>query len=176
MKRDDGLALGLLALVLAALAFAAISPYDRRVFLLEVVPWVVLLGLVVATHRRFPLTPLSHIAIALLCLLLVLGAHYTYSRVPAGLWVRDALDLSRNPYDRLVHFIGGAVGGLLIREQLLRRTRLVRGARTFLIVSQEVSGADARGRNSAAYRLSCGPGHAADDRSSERQSGGQPAD
>jgi putative membrane protein len=114
---------------------AAISPHDRRVFLLEVVPWLVLLGLVVAFHRRFPLTPLSHVVIAVLCLLLVVGAHYTYTRVPPGLWARDLLGLARNPYDRVVHFMGGAVGGLLVRELLLRRTRLVRGVRTFLLVS-----------------------------------------
>jgi putative membrane protein len=52
-----------------------------------------------------------------------------------GLWVRDVLALRRNPYDRIVHFMGGFVGGILVREALLRRTRLVRGWRTFVIVS-----------------------------------------
>ena len=132
---DDRLALGLLAMIFVALVAAGIAPYDRRVFALEVVPWVVLLGAAVAVHRLFPLTPLSHLVIFAVCLLLVLGAHYTYSRVPAGLWIRDALALPSNPYDRLVHFAGGFVGGLLVRETLLRRTRLVRSWRTFAIVS-----------------------------------------
>jgi putative membrane protein len=134
-SRDDHLALALLVLVLAALVVSGIAPHDRRVFALEVVPWVTLLGIVAALHRRFPLTPVSHVASAGLCLLLVVGAHYTYTRVPAGFWLRDALGLERNPYDRAVHFAGGFVAGLVVREALLRRTRLVRGWRTFAIVS-----------------------------------------
>ena len=134
-RPDDRLALILLGVVVVALVVAGITPFDRRVFALEVTPWVVVLGVVVAFHRRYPMTPIAHFAIAGLCLLFVLGAHYTYSRVPAGLWLRDTLDLQRNPYDRVVHFSGGFVAGLLIREALLRRTRLVRGWRTFAIVS-----------------------------------------
>lgn len=136
--RDDRLALALLAVVLAALVVAGIAPHDRRVFALEVVPWVLLLAGAAAAHRRFPLTPLSHVVVFAMCLLLVVGAHYTYSRVPLGLAVRDALGLERNPYDRVVHFAGGFVGGVLVREVLLRRTHLVRGWRTFGIVSMVV--------------------------------------
>ena len=134
-RPDDRLALALLAIVLVTLVAAGITPHDRAVFALEVTPWVVLVGALVAFHRRLQLTPLSHCAVAALCLLFVIGAHYTYSRVPLGDWLRDAFELRRNPYDRIVHFAGGAVGGLLIREALLRRTRLVRSWRTFFIVS-----------------------------------------
>jgi putative membrane protein len=132
---DDRLALALLVLVLAALVVSGIAPHDRGVFALEVAPWVTLLGIVVAIHRRFPLTPISHVASAGLCFLLVVGAHYTYTRVPVGLWLRDALGLERNPYDRVVHFAGGFVAGMIVREALLRRTRLARGWRTFFLVS-----------------------------------------
>jgi len=125
----------LLGIVLAALVAAGIDPYDRRVFLLEVVPWVALLAVLVAIHPYYRLTPLSQLAITGLCLLLALGAHYTYTRVPIGIELRGVLALDRNPYDRIVHFAGGFVGGLMVREALLRRTRLVRGWRTFAIVS-----------------------------------------
>jgi putative membrane protein len=40
------------------------------------------------------------------------GAHYTYSEVPLGAWASEALGLSRNHYDRFVHF---AFGVLLLR-------------------------------------------------------------
>jgi putative membrane protein len=134
VSADDRLAGTLLALVVVGLAVSAISPFDHRVWFLEVAPWVALLGVVVLIHRRYPMTPLSHVAIAALCFLLLLGAHYTYTRVPAGLWLRDALGLHRNPYDRVVHFSGGFVGAIVVREALLRRTRLVRGTRTFVLV------------------------------------------
>ncbi len=135
---DDRLALVLLGIVLVMLAGAGISPYDRRVFALEVVPWVGMLAGLVAVHRRFPLTPVSHLAIFGMCVLLVVGAHHTYSRVPLGLSIRETFGLGRNPYDRIVHFAGGFVGGIVVREVLLRRTRLVRQPRTFGIVSMIV--------------------------------------
>ena len=98
-RGDDRLAAGLLALVVVALGAAGIAPYDRHVFALEVGPWVVLLATTAAFHRRYPMTPLSHIAIAGLCLLFVLGAHYTYTRVPPGLWLRDGRE-REPPVDR----------------------------------------------------------------------------
>jgi putative membrane protein len=134
-KRDDRRAAVLLSAVVAALIAAGIHPYDRRVFFLEVVPWVSLLAAMVAIHPSYRMTPVSQVALACLCLMLTLGAHYTYTRVPIGIELRHWLGLERNPYDRIVHFAGGFVGGLLVREALLRRTRLVRGWRTFAIVS-----------------------------------------
>jgi uncharacterized membrane protein YjdF len=123
LRRDDRLPAGLLALVLVALVAAGIAPYDRRVFALEVGPWVVLLAGVVAIHRRYPMTPVSQVAIAGLCLLFVLGAHYTYTRVPAPCSRRSG---SRNPYDRIVHFAGGFVAD---GRRGVPPDRLVRGGR-----------------------------------------------
>lgn len=53
-------------------------------------------------------------------LVLIAGSHWTYAQVPAGDWVRDALGLERNPYDRLGHVFQGFVPALLVREALLR--------------------------------------------------------
>jgi putative membrane protein len=54
----------------------------------------------------------------------MIGGHWTYAEVPAGDWVRDALHLARNPYDRLGHFAQGFVPAIVAREVLLRRTPL----------------------------------------------------
>jgi putative membrane protein len=40
--------------------------------------------------------------------------------VPLGFWVQDALQLARNPYDKLGHFMQGLVPMLVAREILLR--------------------------------------------------------
>src|SRR4030095_797446 len=48
----------LLAIVVIALAVSAVQPYDRLTWLLEVLPVLIAVPLLVATHRRFPLTPL----------------------------------------------------------------------------------------------------------------------
>jgi putative membrane protein len=45
---------------------------------------------------------------------------YTYARVPLGYWLQDLFSLSRNPYDRIGHFMQGFVPALAAREVLLR--------------------------------------------------------
>jgi putative membrane protein len=55
--------------------------------------------------------------------------------VPAGDWVRDALHLARNPYDRLGHLAQGFVPAIVIREVLLRTSPLRRGGWLFVIVT-----------------------------------------
>jgi putative membrane protein len=68
-------------------------------------------------------------------LILMLGGHYTYAKVPLGFWVQDWLGLARNHYDRLGHFAQGFVPAMLAREVLLRRSPLVRGKwLAFLVV------------------------------------------
>lgn len=111
-------ALGLTVLV--ALVVSGISPYDRATWWLEVSPVLIAAPLLLATYRRFPLTDLLYLLIALHALVLILGGAHTYARVPAGFWVQELLDLSRNPYDKLGHFMQGFVPALIAREILLR--------------------------------------------------------
>ena len=54
----------------------------------------------------------------------MLGGHYTYAGVPAGFWLKDALGLARNPYDRIGHLAQGFVPAIVVREILIRRSPL----------------------------------------------------
>jgi putative membrane protein len=118
----------LLVLVSVALILSGIRPYDRLTWLLETV-WVLLgIPLAVLAWRRFPLSTLLCCLLAVHALVLIMGGYYTYARTPVGYWVRDLLDLSRNPYDRLGHFVQGFVPAVLVREILVRRSPL-RGSR-----------------------------------------------
>jgi putative membrane protein len=91
--------------------------------------------ILLATRRRFPLTPLAYRLIFVHALILMLGGHYTYAEVPLGYWVKDALSLARNHYDRLGHFAQGFVPAILAREILLRRTPLRPGRWLFFLVT-----------------------------------------
>ena len=53
------------------------------------------------------LEPLLRALHASFCCCTAYGAHYTYSETAFGFWLRDTLDLARNPYDRIVHFAFG---------------------------------------------------------------------
>ncbi|MFK4027320.1 DUF2238 domain-containing protein [Stutzerimonas balearica] len=113
--------LAVLGLIVAsALGLSAVAPYDRATWLLEVAPVLIAAPVLALSYRRFPLTRLLYLLIAFHALVLILGGAYTYARVPLGFWVQDALQLARNPYDKLGHFMQGLVPMLVAREILLR--------------------------------------------------------
>lgn len=128
------LRVSLLAIVATALAVSAVGPTDRLTWWLEVLPVLIGASLLVLTVRRFPLTNLLYVLIACHALILILGAHYTYAKVPLGDWVRDLFDLTRNPYDRFGHFVQGFVPAIIVREILLRKSPLERGGWLFFLV------------------------------------------
>ena len=120
MAAGGPLTAGLAVLMLAALAISGISPYERGTWWMEVAPVLVVLPILAATRRRFPLTDLLYVLTALHMLVLILGGAYTYARVPLGFTIQEALGLARNPYDRIGHFMQGFVPALAAREVLLR--------------------------------------------------------
>jgi putative membrane protein len=125
----------LLALLALVLAWSGVAPKDRFTWLMEVAPIFIGVPILIATHRRFPLTPLLCVLLFLHAVILAVGGRYTYAEVPLGFWVRDALGLARNHYDRLGHFAQGFVPAILAREILLRKTPLRRGGWLFFLVT-----------------------------------------
>jgi putative membrane protein len=99
---------------------AAIAPVDRGTWLLENMLVFAAVGLLAATHGRFVFSNLSYTLIFAFLAFHVVGSHYTYSAVPTGAWLRDALGLERNHYDRVVHLAFGLLLAYPIREMSLR--------------------------------------------------------
>lgn len=127
--------LAMLAVVLPALVLSGIGPYERVTWWLEVAPVIIAVPILLATFRRFPLTPLLYVLIGVHALILVYGGHYTYARTPLGFWVQDLFDLGRNHYDRLGHLAQGFVPAMVAREILLRTSPLgPKGWLPFLVV------------------------------------------
>lgn len=123
---------------IAMLALTAVSgwkPYETATWFMEVAPIFVALPILLATHGRFPLTRLLYALIFLHALVLMLGGHYTYARVPLGFWMQDWFDFTRNHYDRIGHLMQGFVPAIVARELLLRHTRLGRGGWLFTLVT-----------------------------------------
>ena len=109
------------AVFVAVFAWSAVAPYDRATWVLEVAPAVAGALILALTRRVFPLTPLAYWLVLAHCIILMVGGHYTYARVPGfeGLpWFGDG---TRNNYDKLGHFAQGFVPALLAREILLRK-------------------------------------------------------
>jgi putative membrane protein len=124
----------LLLLFAIALGWSAIRPHDYFTWILEVFPALIGVGLLLGTHRSFPLTPLLCVLLLLHALILVVGGHYTYAEVPFGFWMERVFGFTRNHYDRIGHFAQGFVPAIVARE-ILVRCRVVRGRGwLFLIV------------------------------------------
>ena len=76
--------------------------------------------LIVLTHRWFRLSDISYGLIFTYMVLHIVGTHYTYSEVPVGFWLQDVSALSRNHYDRIVHFSFGFLMAYPMREVAVR--------------------------------------------------------
>ena len=118
---------GYIILTLLALVVSGIHPHDRLTWFFEVLPVLIALPVMVLTYRRFPLTMLLYSFIFIHALVLIYGGAYTYSRVPLGNWIQAALDLERNRYDLIGHFLQGFVPALLTREIFIRLGFMNRG-------------------------------------------------
>ncbi len=125
----------MLAIALAALVVSGVRPHDMPTWVLEALPVILAVPVLVLTFRRFPMTPLLYWLLLVHGLVLLLGAHYTYAKVPLGFWLQDVLAFERNPYDRIGHLAQGFIPAILAREILLRLSPLRRGGWLVLFVT-----------------------------------------
>lgn len=112
----------------ATLLWSAINPEDYFTWLLEVAPALIAIVVLAATRRNFPLTGLAYFLILVHCLILMVGGHYTYAKVPLFDWVKDVFELQRNNYDKVGHFAQGFIPAIVVRE-IIVRNNLVNGPR-----------------------------------------------
>ena len=124
----------LLGMTFVVLVLTGYKPFDLTTWFLEVFPVLVAIPLLALTRAGFPLTRLLYWLIFVHALILMVGGHYTYARVPLGFWMQDWFDLARNHYDRIGHIAQGFVPAMITREILLRRSPLVRGKWLFFLV------------------------------------------
>lgn len=107
-------------ILLLILIYTGLSTANRLTWLMEVTPVIIIVPLLLATHARYPLTPLLYTLIFFHAIILMVGGLYTYAKVPIGFDVQEWFGLSRNPYDKLGHFFQGLVPALAAREILIR--------------------------------------------------------
>lgn len=110
-----------ITIFIAVLIWSGINPYDTFTWFLEVSPALIGFIVLAITRKSFPLTPLVYTLILIHSIILMIGGHYTYAEVPLFDWIREALDQSRNNYDKLAHFIQGFVPVMIAREIFIRK-------------------------------------------------------
>ena len=118
----------LLIIVLAFWTWSGIRLEDTRLtWILETFPVMIALPIILLTYKRFTLTSLTYTLVAIHAMILMVGGHYSYSKVPLGFWMEDWFGWTRNNYDKIGHFMQGFGPAIYSREILIRTSPLARG-------------------------------------------------
>jgi putative membrane protein len=112
---------GLLALAIALAAYRPDTYFD---WALENGVVVAFLAALALTYKRFAFSDLSYLMIVVYLSVHEFGAHYKYSDVPLGEWLKPLLHTTRNHYDRIAHFSFGFLLSYPMREVAIRSLRV----------------------------------------------------
>ncbi|CZR09663.1 putative membrane protein [Trichococcus flocculiformis] len=147
-KKAEPLPIILLVLFVIVYIISAIRPLDRLAWIGQMTPAVLLVLLLVVTYRKFRFSTFVYVMAFLHALLLLYGAHYTYSQNPLFNQWKEQFGWECNYFDRVGHFAQGFVPAFLAKEFLLRGGYVKKGKLLMLIVILSCLGF------SAAYELS----------------------
>lgn len=111
----------MLAWYMALFLVMAIAPVNPRIWWGANILPVLFVATLVATHRSFPLSNASYVLITVWLTLHTIAVHYTYPKVPVGIWLGQWFDFHRNHFDRIVHFSFGFFLTLPLVEVFRRR-------------------------------------------------------
>lgn len=89
--------------------WAAIAPKYRSVWIDENILPIAFIFILLISYNKFKLSNLSYNLIFIFLVLHAIGGHYSYSEMPLFNLIKENYDLSRNHYDRLVHFLFGVL-------------------------------------------------------------------
>ena len=118
----------LLITVLALWMWSGIHLRDTRLtWVLETLPVMIALSILLLTYKKFTLTNLTYTLIALHAVILMVGGHYSYAKVPLGFWMEEWFGWTRNNYDKIGHFMQGFGPAIYAREILARTSPITRG-------------------------------------------------
>ena len=124
-----------ISIFVAVLLWSGIGPKDYMTWFLEVVPALLGATVLFFTRESFPLTRMVYVLILFHCIVLMVGGHYTYAEVPLFDWLKEELELTRNNYDKVGHFVQGFVPAMIAREIVVRKQVFnYAGWRNFFIV------------------------------------------
>ena len=118
-KEKIGIAIYLVIFIIAAV-WSGYQPYEAWLWFLEAGICVGALLILIFTYKKFRFTNLTYIFILIHCIILFIGAHYSYAKVPLFDYLKEVMHSDRNNYDKLGHFAQGFVPALVVRELLIR--------------------------------------------------------
>ncbi|WP_336772875.1 DUF2238 domain-containing protein [Paenibacillus sp. MMO-58] len=96
----------------------AIRPSDWKIWAVENSLLVAFVIILIVVYRKFPLSNLSYLLIAIFLAMHAYAAHYTYQDTPIDDWLKQLFHIKRGFYDRIVHFAFGLMIAFPVRESV----------------------------------------------------------
>ncbi len=96
-----------LAIFFIVAIWSGINPYETGLWFLEAGMCLAGVAILIFTFKRFRFTDMTYVFILIHLIILFVGAHYSYARVPLFDWIREVFDQDRNNYDKVGHFAQG---------------------------------------------------------------------
>jgi putative membrane protein len=124
----------LCAIMAAAIAISAFRPESVYDWFLENTLVFLLLITLAVTYKRLTLSNLSYLLVLVFLSVHEWGAHYKYSDVPLGEWMKPWLHTQRNNYDRVIHFSYGLLCAYPMQELFVRTLHITSRWRYYLPV------------------------------------------
>ena len=97
-----------------------IGTTDMANWLLENSLSFIFVAFIIISYKKHQFSDLSYLLICIYLCLHVYGSKHTYAENPFGYWLKDAFNMSRNHYDRIVHFSFGFLLAYPLREMFLK--------------------------------------------------------
>jgi putative membrane protein len=110
----------LCAVMAVVILVEAYHPEKVFDFWLENATAMTFMAVLAFSYRRLPLSDASYLLILIYLSFHEWGAHYKYSDVPLGEWMKPWLHTQRNHYDRVMHFSYGFLLSYPIQELFMR--------------------------------------------------------
>lgn len=122
-----------------AVALSAYRPEKVFDWFLENALVFAFVAVLAITYRKFPFSQLSYLLIFAYLGFHEWGAHFKYSDVPLGEWMKPLLHTHRNMYDRVVHFSFGLLLSYPMEEVFVRAMRVTNAWRYYLPVEMTLA-------------------------------------
>src|SRR3989344_4086461 len=132
MNKKDRLPLMLLIVFTIFWLFIAIIAYDRLVWFSENLLSMLFVPLLVLTYHKFRFSNVTYFLLFFFMILHTIGSYYTYTNMPVFNWVQTMFGLSRNYYDRVVHFLFGLIFYFPVYELITKKLK-IRGWTSYLL-------------------------------------------
>lgn len=111
-----------IAIWAATLAWSVIDVQDTYLtWVLESLPAFIWMSILVLTYKTVRLSKVLYVVMLVHMIILFVGAHYSYAKVPLGFWMEDWFGFTRNNFDKIGHFMQGVSPTLITIEVLSKK-------------------------------------------------------